>query len=136
MKKIAGFCCLIAAFFFFTTTRRGWKADDAQSDVLVERLAQAISRESDMASLRTGILMDQVEVANGIVNHNETTTASAKEARDQAELSQLQQINKSLGSSAVQRRALIDLRGHRKVLFIRAGLGVAFLLVALLFFVA
>jgi hypothetical protein len=136
MKKIVGLCCLVVAFLFFTATSRGWKSYDAQSEVLVERLAQAINRENEMASLRTAISLDQIAVADGIVQHKETAAAKAMLARDQAELSDLQRINQRSGSSGDQRQALGDLRSHRKILFLRAGLGVIFLLAALIFFVA
>lgn len=136
MKKIVGLCCLVVAVVFFVATSTGWESDDAQSEVLVERLALAINRESDIASLRNKISMDQLEVGDSIVQHKEVGTASAKLAGDQAELSRLQQTNKTLGTSGAQRQAITDLRNHRKFLFMRAGLGVVFLLAALLFFAA
>jgi hypothetical protein len=125
MKRLGGFVFLAAALFLLITARRTMTSDQKESSVLIRRMADAQGRESEISRLKNAVQMDNLAVADSIVKHTDQGPALVAQAKDRAQLGQLEQAEKTLGSAAMQESALKDLQNHHWVVlgeFVGGGL--------------
>ena len=110
-------------------------ADQKESSALIRRMADAQQRESEISRLKNAVQMDNLAVADSIVKHTDEGPALAAQAKDKADLGNLETAERTLGSAAMQESELKDLQNHHWVIlaeFVSGGmlglLGVGLLL--------
>jgi hypothetical protein len=116
MKKIIGVVFVAAALFLLINARKTMTSDKKETSTVIRRMADAQVRESEISRLKNAVVMDNLAVADSIVKHKDEGPALAVQAKDQAQLGQLEKAEQMLGSAAMQQSELKDLQGHHWVI--------------------
>ena len=91
-------------------------SDQKESSALIRRMADAQQRESEISRLKNAVAMDSLAVADSIVKHTDEGPALAVQAKDKADLGNLEKAERMLGSSAMQQSGLKGLQQHHWVI--------------------
>jgi hypothetical protein len=116
---------LVGAVFLLLTARRSMTADQKETNVVIRRMADAQQRESEISRLKNAVQMDSLAVADSIVKHTDQGPSLAVQAKDKADLGNLETAERTLGSAAMQESELKDLQNHHWVVlgeFVGGGL--------------
>jgi hypothetical protein len=116
MKRFWGFVFMAAALFLLIHARRTLTVDKKETSTVIRRMADAQVREGEISRLKNAVVMDNLAVADSIVKHTDEGPALAAQAKDQAQLGQLEKAEQVLGSAAMQQSELKDLQGHHWVI--------------------